>query len=117
MIRRSRAPMPVPSDRDLVVHRHATANSFNWLAHRQLTNAMVLVAREHARGRLLDIGCGLRPYREVFAPFVEEQVGVDHADSPHLLTEVDVIATAYDIPIGDESFDTVLMSEVLEHLE
>ena len=28
-----------------------------------------------------------------------------------------MLATAYDIPLEDGSFDTVLMTEVLEHLE
>jgi ubiquinone/menaquinone biosynthesis C-methylase UbiE len=44
-------------------------------------------------------------------------VGVDHPDSPHAPTAVDVTATAYEIPLPDGSFDTVLMTELLEHLE
>ena len=31
--------------------------------------------RAWARGRLLDIGCGNQPYRELFAPFIREYVG------------------------------------------
>lgn len=78
---------------------------------------MASAASVHARGRLLDIGCGLKPFRPLFAPYVDEHVGVDHPDSPHALSSVDVLATAYEIPLPDGSFDTVLMSEVLEHLE
>jgi SAM-dependent methyltransferase len=90
---------------------------FNALAHRQISNALALAAPRHARGRLLDIGCGLKPYAPLFAPYVDEHVGVDHADSPHALTSVDVIATAYEVPLESGTFDTVLMTEVLEHLE
>jgi 2-polyprenyl-3-methyl-5-hydroxy-6-metoxy-1,4-benzoquinol methylase len=96
---------------------HPTENSFNRLAHEQLDGVLQAAASEHARGRLVDIGCGLKPYARMFAPFVEEHVGVDHPESPHALTSVDVLATAYDIPLEAETFDTVLMTEVLEHLE
>jgi ubiquinone/menaquinone biosynthesis C-methylase UbiE len=104
-----------PADASLSVHPGQTP--FNWLAHYQLDNALLQAAREHARGRLVDIGCGLKPYKETFAPHVSEHVGVDHPDSPHARTAVDVAATAYDIPLPDSSFETALMSEVLEHLE
>ena len=87
----------------------------NALAFRQITNATA--APRYARGRLLDVGCGRQPYAALFAPYVDEHVGVDHADSPHELTAVDVVATAYEIPLDDASFETVLMTEVLEHLE
>lgn len=70
-----------------------------------------------ARGRLLDIGCGIKPYRELFGPYVDEHVGVDHPSSLHGADAVDLTATAYDIPVPDGSFDTVLSTAVLEHLE
>lgn len=103
--------------RDLVAFTHPDTYPRNWLAHRLLNNALTSVAPEHIHGRLLDIGCGLKPYAPLLAPYVTEHVGVDHPESPHALTSVDVLATAYDIPLKSESFDTVLMSEVLEHLE
>lgn len=114
------APMrrpPIPITRTLVEVDHPAENSFNKLAHRQLNNALAIAAQQHAKGRLIDIGCGLKPYREIFAPCVTEHVGVDHEDSPHALTSVDVLATAYKIPLDSESFDTALMVELLEHLE
>jgi ubiquinone/menaquinone biosynthesis C-methylase UbiE len=108
---------PIPADRSLDTAKHPTGNDFNWLAKRQVANALAMAAEKHARGRLIDIGCGEKPYQEMFAPYVEEHVGVDHADSPHAHAYVDVTATAYDIPLDDGSFDTALMSELLEHLE
>jgi ubiquinone/menaquinone biosynthesis C-methylase UbiE len=108
---------PIPETSAPARLAHPTADDFNWLAKRQLGNAVAHAARHYAGGRLLDVGCGSKPYREVFAPYVSEHVGVDHADSPHGLESVDVAATAYDIPLPSHSFDTVLMSELLEHLE
>ncbi|HWE12000.1 MAG TPA: class I SAM-dependent methyltransferase, partial [Solirubrobacteraceae bacterium] len=102
---------------DLADFRHPDTHSWNWTAHRLLNNALVSVAPEHIGGRLLDVGCGLKPYRPLLAPYITEHVGVDHPESPHALTSVDVLATAYDIPLEDRSFDTILMTEVLEHLE
>lgn len=96
---------------------HPNENAYNWLAHQHLDRALATAARTHARGRLVDIGCGLKPYAKLFAPYVTEHVGVDHPDSPHALTAVDILATAYDIPVESASFDTALLSEVLEHLE
>lgn len=97
--------------------RHPDTNPWNETAHTALNNAFASVAPAHVTGRLLDIGCGLKPYGAMFAPYVTEHVGVDHPDSPHSRASVDILATAYDIPLPDASFDTILMSEVLEHLE
>jgi ubiquinone/menaquinone biosynthesis C-methylase UbiE len=97
--------------------RHPGENAFNAVAKRQLHAAMEQAAARHATGRLLDIGCGLKPYAALFAPHVAEHVGVDHESSPHASTHVDVLADAYSIPLPDASFDTALMGELLEHLE
>ena len=33
--------------------------------------------------RLLDVGCGEKPYAALFAPYVREHVGVDAVENPH----------------------------------
>lgn len=108
---------PVEARRDLVAFRHPDTHSWNELAHRVLNNALAVAAPRHVQGRLLDVGCGLKPYAPLLKPYVSEHIGVDHPDSPHALTSVDVLADAYDIPLESATFDTILMSEVLEHLE
>lgn len=75
------------------------------------------MARDHMRGRLVDIGCGRKPYSGLLAPFVTEHIGVDHPESVHKLEAVDVLASAYEIPLDSGTFDTALLTEVLEHLE
>lgn len=64
----------------------------------------------YVRGTMLDIGCGEKPYASLFASRVDRHVGLDMHGAP------DVAASALDLPIRDESCDTVLCTEVLEHV-
>ena len=74
-------------------------------------------AARHLKGRLIDIGCGTKPYRALLAPFVDEHIGVDHKDTQHDQANIDLFGTAYDIPADDASFDGAVCTAVLEHLE
>jgi SAM-dependent methyltransferase len=74
-------------------------------------------ARRHLRGRLLDIGCGSKWRESLVREFIDEYVGLDHEESQHDRSVVDVVGTAYEIPQPDESYDSVLCTSVLEHLE
>jgi SAM-dependent methyltransferase len=49
--------------------------------------------------------------------YVSSHVGVDHEDTLHARTAIDLVGTAYAIPVADGSFDTALCTSVLEHLE
>jgi SAM-dependent methyltransferase len=68
-------------------------------------------------GRLVDIGCGHKPYERDLRGVVAEHVGVDYGDTLYDLGKVDIVATAYEVPVPDASFDCALATEVLEHLE
>jgi len=63
--------------------------------------------------RLLDVGCGAKPYRPLFAPFAAEHVGVDAFENPH----AELHGSAEDLPVEDASFDVVLCNQVLEHCD
>jgi SAM-dependent methyltransferase len=71
----------------------------------------------HARGRLLDLGCGKVPFYEAYRPYVEENVCVDWSSSLHANCHVDRICDlTRPLPFDTQTFDTVLSSDVLEHL-
>jgi SAM-dependent methyltransferase len=109
--RRRRPPVSSRAARFRPPHSRVAADR---VLYNQLSNALAGAAATHARGRLVDVGCGTKPWAPLFAPHVDEHVGVDHhaaAGTP------DVIADAYAIPLDDASVDTVLLTEVLEHLE
>ena len=67
-------------------------------------------------GRLLDYGCGRKPYRNLFT--VTEYVGVDIQESghDHSLSEVDVFFDGKKLPFPNSHFDSLFCSEVLEHI-
>jgi SAM-dependent methyltransferase len=67
----------------------------------------------YARGRLLDVGCGNRPY-EPLLPGVAEYVGID---VNHLTGRPTISGLAYALPFADSSFDTVFSTQTLEHVE
>jgi SAM-dependent methyltransferase len=66
---------------------------------------------------LLDVGCGPKPYARLMRGRVDMHVGVDHPGSDHGLSAVDAAASVYRLPFRDGTFDGVLCSAVLEHLE
>ena len=67
----------------------------------------------HARGRLLDLGCGKVPLYASYAPFVGEVTCVDWASGDHIDQCCDL---AQPLPFDSASFDTIVLSDVLEHV-
>lgn len=74
-------------------------------------------AKKYLSGRMIDIGCGTKPYKDMLAPYVTEHIGVDHEETFHDKFNIDLFGTAYKIPAENESFDSAICTAVLEHLE
>jgi SAM-dependent methyltransferase len=68
-------------------------------------------------GRLLDFGCGSKPYESLFIN-ASQYIGLDFESEGHSHTNenIDVIYDGKKIPFNDEHFDSVFSSEVFEHI-
>lgn len=68
------------------------------------------------KGKLLDFGCGSKPYKPLFT--VDEYIGIDFENPghPHLNEQIDVFYDGKRIPFADGHFDSVFSSEVFEHV-
>jgi SAM-dependent methyltransferase len=74
-----------------------------------------------AKGRLLDVGCGDKPYEPLFAPYVTAYVGAEYDDTYSGSInapkgKADVLYSGDRLPFADGEFDTVLSSQVGEHV-
>ncbi|MEX0774370.1 MAG: class I SAM-dependent methyltransferase [Phycisphaeraceae bacterium] len=97
-------------ERSLPLRLLRNATNPLWVARRCLLRTVRQQAH-HARGRLLDVGCGGQPYRPLFTD-VTRYIGVDLPGAQR----IDVAASALALPFADAAFDTVLCNQVLEHV-
>lgn len=70
----------------------------------------------YMKGRMLDFGCGSKPYRSIFS--VDEYIGLDYENEGHSheFEEIDMIYDGHQVPFPDAHFDAVLSTEVFEHV-
>ncbi len=92
-----------------------TVWKFNWLANHKIISALGR-ARKHARGVLLDVGCGSRPFAWMFEARVARYLGTDLRSSRFLGDRPpDVYARGEALPMRDQSVDTVLGLSMLTY--
>jgi SAM-dependent methyltransferase len=89
---------------------------YNWLANHKIIRALER-ARVHARGVLLDVGCGSRPFAPLFEGRVDRYLGTDLPGSRYLgATPPDAFARAEALPFRDGAVDTVLGLSMMTYL-
>lgn len=74
----------------------------------------ILATRPYVRGRLLDIGCGRKPYVWVFD--VRQYIGIEVLTTLSGSNVVDIYGDGLHLPFRNEVFDSILCTEVLEHV-
>jgi SAM-dependent methyltransferase len=89
-------------------HHHYLALSIisRWIRERAI---------ESARGTLFDYGCGGQPYRALFAPYIERYIGADVVAAPGIELDLELVP-GNPVPLPDQSVDTVLSTQVIEHV-
>ena len=87
-----------------------------FIIRRGLINGVRELSTFCREGNLLDVGCGSKPYEELFK--VDEYIGIDIEVSGHNHdnSKIDKFYDGRNIPFENEYFDNVFSSEVFEHV-
>ena len=90
--------------------------NYNFLIRKSI-QAIIKKNADQLKGSLLDFGCGTKPYKSLFVD-AEEYIGVDFKiegrEDNH--DEVDQFYDGKVIPYENSRFDSLLCTEVLEHV-
>jgi SAM-dependent methyltransferase len=84
---------------------------YNWSLRAPLARWLEEEGRGAAGLRVLDVGCGVKPYLPYFST-AGEYVGVDVDEE----VRPDLVGSVEQLPLDDASFDLVLCIQVLEHV-
>ena len=98
-----------------------TVNNFwlNPIDVRRDVRKQVIQAFAHLTpgAQVYDIGCGDRPFEAVILGHGCTYIGVDIADGFYSDKFIDLVGSAYHVPVKDQVADVVLSIQVIEHLE
>ena len=90
------------------------------ITRQNILRSLTYAARKYARGKLVDLGCGGKPYEPVFRPYTRSSLGVDNpatfSDHTSASPAVDRWADCAATGLPGATFNTVLSTQVLEHL-
>jgi SAM-dependent methyltransferase len=87
-------------------------SSYNWSLREPLARWLEEEGRNASGLRVLDVGCGEKPYLAFFST-AKEYVCVDIGENPN----ADLQGSIEQLPVDDASFDLVLCTQVLEHVD
>ena len=85
-----------------------------FIRNRLLRVLRVLAPR--LQGRILDFGCGSKPYRSLFETDNYTGLDFENPGHSHKNENVDVYYDGRKIPFENESFDSIFSTEVFEHI-
>jgi SAM-dependent methyltransferase len=90
-------------------------DSHHYIVLSQLNQWIATCAAPAAKGVLLDFGCGGQPYKAIFEPYITKYIGADVVAANGVVLDIELKVDG-EVPLPDESIDTILSSQVLEHV-
>lgn len=88
--------------------------SKEYLVYYYLFKDLRYAISKYSNGKLIDIGCGNKPYTSMLYPYINEHIGCDIIQSSD--NKVDVICEATNIQLPSETFDTAFSTQTIEHV-
>ena len=81
---------------------------------------MGYAAKNFARGDMIDIGCGSKPYQPIFKPYIDTYFGIDYPPTAAVnygeTTKADLFVDCTDTKLAPDKYDTLLSTQVIEHI-
>lgn len=94
----------------------------DWLdLYYQGTMNLLKASAPLAYGKLLDVGCGRKPYLDLFMPHVDQYIGIERLDTfqlthdSHHRAKPECYYDGHRFPFEDHSFNTLVSFSLLEH--
>ena len=72
-----------------------------------------MLSNGHTDLRVLDLGCGEKPYKPYFKGTYSEYIGLD----PRFIAQPEIVATGEYLPFRNEVLDVCICTQMLEHSE
>ncbi len=94
------------------LRRNPSRRSATYAVRAPLARWLEAEGARAAGARVLDVGCGVKPYYPYFSA-AASYVGVDVVENP----AADLLGPVEALPVEDGSFDLVLCNQVLEHCD
>ena len=79
----------------------------------QQTREIIEYSLKYISGKTLDLGAGSAKYRNIIKKKSSEYVTLDVIPGEN----IDIVGDVLDLPFEDESFNTIISTQVLEHVE
>ena len=79
----------------------------------QQTREVIRYSSKYIKGKALDLGAGHAKYKSIISNFCDEYIALDIFPGKN----IDVVHDILNTPFEDNSFDTIICTQVLEHIK